>query len=210
MNTGRLAIFDFDGTLADSAEWFFGVLNEVARQYGFREISIEEARVLRDRSSREIIAYLGVPAWKVPVVARGVRQLAARDVEKIRVFPWVPDLLSDLRDRGTVIAVVSSNSEANILRVLGADLAAMVQHYAAGASLFGKASRIKSVIRKCSVSIEHATSVGDEVRDVEAAHAVGISSLAVTWGYASASALQAAGPTRLVQQPTELLDWFGR
>ena len=26
----RLAIFDFDGTLADSLPWFAGILNEVA------------------------------------------------------------------------------------------------------------------------------------------------------------------------------------
>jgi phosphoglycolate phosphatase len=33
-----LVIFDFDGTLADSADWFRGALNQIARRYGFREV----------------------------------------------------------------------------------------------------------------------------------------------------------------------------
>ncbi len=209
MNDSRLAIFDFDGTVADSTQWAFGVLNEVAREYGFREISVEEREMLRGRPNREVIAYLGVPAWKLPLIARRVRKIAARDIGQIRTFPWVPDLFSDLRSRGTAIAIVSSNSEANIRRVLGADVAAMVQQYAGGAPLFGKAAKIKAVMKKCRHRNESTTSVGDEVRDVEAARAVGISSLAVTWGYATASALEAAGPTRLVHRSAELLDWFG-
>ena len=34
----KLAIFDFDGTLADSFAWFLSVINEVADRYGFRRI----------------------------------------------------------------------------------------------------------------------------------------------------------------------------
>ena len=33
-----LAVFDFDGTLADSFPWFAGVLNGVADRYGFRRV----------------------------------------------------------------------------------------------------------------------------------------------------------------------------
>lgn len=42
-----LVVFDFDGTLADSAEWFIRSLNGVARRYGFREASAEEIEALR-------------------------------------------------------------------------------------------------------------------------------------------------------------------
>jgi phosphoglycolate phosphatase len=210
MGHRRLAIFDFDGTVADSAAWSFSMFNEIARQYGFREISDEEREMLRGRSSREVIAYLGVPFWKLPLIARGVRRMATRDIGKISLFPWVPDLFGILNERGVAIAIVSSNSEANIRRVLGADIAAVVQHYGADASLFGKAAKIKAVIRRCVMPIESATSIGDEVRDVEAAHTVGIPSLAVTWGYAKASALEAASPTKLIHEPAELLSWFER
>ncbi len=34
-----LAIFDFDGTLADSAEWFFAAYDAVAVRFGLRRAS---------------------------------------------------------------------------------------------------------------------------------------------------------------------------
>ena len=42
-----LAVFDFDGTLADSFPWFAGVLNGVADRYGFRCTRPGEAEGLR-------------------------------------------------------------------------------------------------------------------------------------------------------------------
>ena len=36
MPAPTLAIFDFDGTLADTFPWFAGVLGEMAAKHGFR------------------------------------------------------------------------------------------------------------------------------------------------------------------------------
>ena len=208
MTAQPLAIFDFDGTIADSASWFFGAVNEVARSHRLREISVEEREMLRGRSSREIIAHLGIPAWKLPVVAKELRGLATRDVAMIRLFPWVPDILAWLANAGVTIAVVSSNSEANIRRVLGAEASARLAYCAAGAALFGKAAKIGAVMRRVGASASATVAIGDEVRDIEAAHAAGVASLAVTWGYATPAALRAARPTGLVHQPAEILDWL--
>jgi phosphoglycolate phosphatase len=210
MGKSTLAIFDFDGTLADSAGWFADALNEVARHNGFREVSAEQREMLRGRSMSEIFAYLGIPSWKLPRIVHQLRAIAARDVEQISIFPWVPDVLETLRSRGISIAIVSSNTKPNIRRVLGAELASMIEQFGTGAPLFGKAAKIKGVIKRCSSSAELTTSIGDEVRDIEAAHALGIRSVAVSWGYAAAPALEAAQPTRLVHAPAELLDWFGQ
>jgi phosphoglycolate phosphatase len=76
--------------------------------------------------------------------------------------------------------------------------------------LFGKAAKINAVIKRCASSPALTTSIGDEVRDIEAARALGICSLAVTWGYATVLALETAQPTRLVHAPVQLLDWFAQ
>jgi phosphoglycolate phosphatase len=210
MGNRVLAIFDFDGTIADSAAWFAGALNEVARLNGFREILPDDRETLRGLSSKEIFAYLGIPTWKLPLIVRQLRAAAARDIGQISAFPWVPDVLATLRSRGVAIAIVSSNTKANILRVLGAEVAAMIDQFGTGASLFGKTAKIEAVIKRCGSTAALTTSVGDEVRDVEAARPLGVSTLAVTWGYATASALEAAQPTRIVHAPAELLDWFAQ
>jgi phosphoglycolate phosphatase len=210
MGHRNLAIFDFDGTVADSAAWFASALNELARHNGFREVSAEQREMLRGLPTREIFAHLGIPSGKLPLVVRQLREIAARDAGQISIFPWVPDIFAALRSRGISIAIVSSNTKANIRRVLGAEVAAMVEQFGTGAPLFGKAAKINAVIKRCASTAALTTSVGDEVRDIEAARALGIRSLAVTWGYATASALEAAQPTRLVHAPAELLDWFAK
>ncbi len=74
--TYQLVIFDVDGTLADSFPWFLHVFDTLAERYRFRRITEQEGALLRGLSARQIIQYLGVPAWKLPLVARHARMLA--------------------------------------------------------------------------------------------------------------------------------------
>jgi phosphoglycolate phosphatase len=195
--TYRLVIFDFDGTLADSADWFIGMTNEVARRFRFRQISDEEVAMLRGRSSREVVAYMRVPAWKMPFIARHTRRLVSENTSEIPLFPESPDLIRRLHASGVVLALVSSNSESNVRKILGPELAACIDHYACGASMFGKSPKFRKVIRKVGAGPGEVLSIGDETRDIEAASRTGIDSGAVTWGYARPEILEAHRPTFL-------------
>ena len=198
-----LVMFDFDGTLADSAEWMFGVLNELADRYGFRRVTPAEVEMLRGRPNREIIAYLGVPAWRLPAIARAARERARADAEAIRLFPGAGEMLDRLAAAGVAVAVVSSNGEDVVRRVLGPH-AASVRHWACGASLFGKARKMRQVLHAGGVDPNRAAAVGDETRDVDAARAAGVTSVAVTWGYATSAALEEAKADVLVSSWSEL------
>lgn len=201
----RLIIFDFDGTLADSAAWFAGALNGVARRYGFREIDIAEMARLRSQPSGEIMRRLGVSPWKLPFIAAHVRKLAAQAAPSISLFPGVSEMLSRLAGRGVKLAIVSSNSEDTVRKVLGPDLAGLVTHYGCGASIFGKAAKFREVIRKAGVAEADVLSVGDEVRDIEAARKVRLAAGAVTWGYATAEILRAQRPSALFETTDDVL-----
>jgi phosphoglycolate phosphatase len=190
----KLVIFDFDGTLADSAPWFRTVLNQIAARYGFRTVSAEELEALRGKDNRAIIAHLGVPFWKLPLIASYMRGLVAQSAGSIPLFAGVDALLGQLQASGVAVAVVSSNSEQNVRRILGPENAARVRYYACGAGLFGKPGLFRKVLKLARVRPEEALSVGDEVRDIEAARAVGVRAAAVTWGYHTAELLRARGP----------------
>lgn len=204
MSAYRIVIFDFDGTLADSADWFFGIMNGVARRYGFREIDEAERQDLRGRPSREVIRALGVPAWKLPMIAAHMRGLVRENADRIPLFPWVPAVLRRLADADLKLVIVSSNGRDTILRILGPDPAACVAAVSGGASLFGKAAKFRKLMRQFGAAEGDVVAVGDEARDIEAAREAGIASIAVTWGLATRPALMAAGPTILVDEPHEL------
>jgi phosphoglycolate phosphatase len=205
----RLAIFDFDGTLADSAEWTLGVFDQIARRYGFRRVSQQELQTLRGLDNRAIVRFLGVPAWKMPLIARHMRGLMARDAGRIALFAGVEDLLQGLAGRGVTIAIVSSNSEENVRRILGEENAGLVSHYACGASIFGKARKFRRVLKLSGVAPEDAIGIGDEVRDIEAAAQAGMASGAVTWGYATPELLREHRPTLLFDFPADIVERIG-
>jgi phosphoglycolate phosphatase len=188
----RLIVFDFDGTLANSFPWFCDVLNDVARRHGFREVRPDEREELRNLGARDILRSLDVPMWKVPRIARDMR--AMKQAADIPLFEHVPDVLGKLRAKGARLAIVSSDSEPSIRRTLGAETSALFEGFFCGASLFGKARKLRQAARTAGISSADAVYVGDEIRDADAARDAGLKFAAVTWGYSSRQALLSCAP----------------
>lgn len=199
----RLALFDFDGTLADSMLWCLGIFDQVADRFGYRRLAPGDQERLRGLETRAILHHLGIPMWKLPVIARHVRALAERDIAEIRLFPGAAAMLAALRSGGVRVAVVSSNTEENVRRVLG-PAAAHVVHYACGASLFGKDAKLRSALRATRGDPRAAIFIGDEARDIAAAKAAGIASAAVAWGYADPAFLRSLAPTLFFERMEEV------
>jgi phosphoglycolate phosphatase len=193
----RLAIFDFDGTLADSFPWFLGMVNGLADEHGFRRIEEHEVETLRGLGARQVVGHLGLPAWKLPRIAHQMRRRMARDIGGIALFPGVDRLLRELAGQGIGLAVVTSNSIDNVRQVLGPESAALIRHYECGASIFGKRAKLRAVLRASGVPAAAAISIGDEIRDLEAARAEGIPFGAVSWGYTNPEALRAENPEEM-------------
>ena len=203
----RLVIFDFDGTLSDSGDWFLSVVDELAQKYKFRTVADDEVEMLRHKSSREVIEFLGIPRWKLPLIARHVRRLVGRNAHQIELFPGTPDLLERLAATGVKIALVTSNSEANARKILGPRHAARIDFYACGSSLFGKAPKFRRVLRKMGIRANETLSIGDETRDIDAAREVGMRAGSVLWGYAAEELLVAMQPDALFRTPQDILDY---
>jgi phosphoglycolate phosphatase len=199
-----LAIFDLDGTLADSFPWFLGILNAVARKFAFREVAAGDIEPLRHGSVHDILRKLDVPLWKVPRIARHMRALKRADMACIPLFPGVDAMLRALADAGVTLALVSSDNEANVRGLLGEANAALIAHFACGASLFGKAARFRRVMREAGIAPGTTIAIGDEIRDVEAARAAGIACAAVTWGYTAPEALRAQKPDIVFENMAEV------
>ncbi|HYG86344.1 MAG TPA: HAD hydrolase-like protein [Azospirillum sp.] len=207
--TYRLAIFDFDGTLADTFPWFIDIFNDVADRYGFRRIAPSDVEALRGSDGRAMMRHLGLPRWKVPFIANHMRKLVARDIDRIPLFDGTAPLLRRLSDKGVTLAVVSSNAEANVRRVLGPENAALIAHYECGASIFGKAAKFRKVMARSGISASQTIGIGDEIRDIEAARAANIACGAVLWGFAQPAALKAHAPDEVFASFDEIAERIG-
>jgi len=185
----QLIIFDFDGTLADTFPWFAGIINEVAAAQGFKKINDREAVMLRGCSVRAVLQYLGVPLWKLPVLARHVQKMMSADIDKIKLFAGAESMLRTLTEQGLTLGLVSSNSLTNVQRILGEHNQGLFPYYECGVSVLGKQIKLRKIMRKGGAEPERTLAIGDEIRDIEAARRVGAVSGVVSWGYNNFEAL---------------------
>ena len=203
--TYRLAIFDFDGTLADTFGWFSRTVEEVGRRWGLDPQARPPLEEMRRLSAREVIETLRIPDWKLPLVARDMRRRAALAAGEMRLFEGVEEMLARLDEGGIALALVSSNGEEAVRGALGPRNAARFRHFSCGAAIFGKASAFRRTVRR--VGAAPAICIGDELRDAEAARAAGLAFGAVAWGFTDGDTLEArARPDYLFTSVSEIAE----
>jgi phosphoglycolate phosphatase len=200
-----LAIFDFDGTLADTFPFFLSVFNRIADKHGFSRIDVDKVDSMRHYSTREMMRHVNMPAWKLPLASRSFMDLMKENVDGIVLFDGIADALRELSRNGVQLAVVSSNSEHNVRKVLGEELAGLFGQFECGMSIFGKASRIRAVLKNAGVAAGEAIYIGDQGTDAEAAQKVKVAFGAVHWGYATIEALRRHRPLVEFETPGELV-----
>lgn len=200
----KLAIFDFDGTLADSFPFFLATVNELADIHKFKRIDSAELDTLRRYSAREMLAHVGLPLWKAPLVGRSFKQIMAGKIDQIPLFAGVHAMLRALNESGITLSIATSNAYENARHVLTPEITDLMVHPQCGTSLFGKSARLRNILRHTGVRPTEAILIGDEIRDMEAAQSEGIHFGAVTWGYTSADALIARSPAEVFASVEEI------
>lgn len=204
----RLVILDFDGTLADSLPRLSVAYADVAEQFGLRRAAAAEAQALRGSDAKTALRALGIPRWRLPAMAARLRRVA-EEAPPPPLFAGIEAMLQRLAGHGITLAIASSNTEAQIRRTLGPELAALVACYAAEASLFGKAKRFRRILSFTRTSPVETLAIGDEPRDIEAARAAGVLAGAVGWGFATPALLRTRGPDVFFEKPEELVRYCG-
>jgi phosphoglycolate phosphatase len=203
----KLVIFDFDGTLSDSGEWFLSIIDDLSDRFRFRRVHRDEVEGLRRRPTREVIRHLGIANWKLPLIARHVRARFREHANDIRLFDGVRAMIETLSDAGVRMMLCSSNGEANVRAVLGPD-AARFDAYFCGSGLFGKVAKFRRAVKASGLRPADILAIGDETRDIDAARAVGLGAGAVLWGYANPDILTAMKPDVTFGSPAEIVAYL--
>ena len=116
-------IFDFDGTLADSLPWFLGTMDGYRKRFGGKKVDPADLPRLRTLGPGQILAELGMPLWKLPIMVNHVRERMAGSVESIPLFDGIADVLHGLSGKGVKVAVVSSIQSRTCVRCSGRRMA---------------------------------------------------------------------------------------
>ena len=199
-------LFDFDGTIADSIEELFNLINGMAPRFGFQPISWERFETLRDLPLNQATRELHVPFYKlgaaIPVVLKELHKF----IPRLKTYPGIKEMLDKLRGMGVNLALISSNSKENLEAFLKHN---SLNHFSwvegTGGILF-KHVQIARLIKKHALTRAKVIYVGDEVRDINAARKCGIQVICVNWGLHSAKHLRANAPDYQVDTPEQVVE----
>lgn len=201
-NQVKAIIFDFDGTIADSFTIFIDALQSVTRKK--TPLLAHEIEDLRKSTTKEIIKKLGIKPWQIPrLVVRGRHEISSV-MDKVQAFAGMPEVLQELAQRYEIF-ILSTNSTENITKFLAKhDLHDTVTRIYGSIGLMGKSASLKRLLVKQKYSPAECIYVGDETRDIEAAHKSNLKCIAVKWGFNHPDILATLQPEALVGTPREL------
>ncbi len=204
----KLVIFDFDGTLCNSFPTFVEVLNELAPIFRYQRVDDRpENHKLRDLTVKEIMTHLGIARWKLPFIVFAARRRMLGRQDQFSLFPESKKSITSLENEGCKIAILSSNGKRLITKKLE-EQSIEIDIIEGSSKVFSKHKRLEDLINKFSKSIarQNICYVGDEIRDIEAALRIGITPIAVSWGYQSPAVLKKTFPEHVVESWAELTD----
>jgi len=202
----KCVIFDFDGTLANTENVIFKVYNEIAKKYGYKEITHEYIEEVKKQPLHNLAKDLGIPYLKVfSLIKRG--QKLMKDYHK-SMDPYEEDLreiLIDLKSKLEYMGIISSNSKKNINRFLKNENIKTMD-FIISSPLFSKENKINKLKNKLDLKDEEILYVGDEVRDVVSAKNSNIDIASVTYGYNTVEYLSTENPTYFIDSLKELFE----
>ena len=205
--TGKVIIFDFDGTIADTLDAIVNISNRLALEFGYKQTSFAEISQLKNLNSREIIKQSGISIFKVPFLIRKVKAELNKEIEGLKPIIGIKEALTELKDQGNNLLIITSNSKDNVIAFLEKNnLEYLFSSVYSGATLFGKSKIINKILKQEDINIEQVIYVGDETRDIESARKSKIKAIAVTWGFNSKQVLAEQNPDFLIHQPHELIN----
>ncbi|MDP3963333.1 MAG: HAD-IA family hydrolase [bacterium] len=200
----KILLFDFDGTIADSADAAMRAYNEVASQNNYRMISKADLPVLRSRSAMDNVRDFGIPLLKLPFIVKKVRTALKKEIPNFKAIEGMAESLKLLKGKGYKLYIISSNSRENMRSFLEHNRIDEFDDIYSVSSFFGKHAKIKSLLKAHHWEKSFVMYIGDEVRDIEAARKADVTSVAVTWGYNTEKALAKNNPDILLRNPSEL------
>lgn len=203
----KWVIFDFDGTLVDTLQVGVAILNSLADKFGFKKIGPEDHERLRSKLPRQMLKEVGISLWKLPAVAREVRNQVMLQSEKFLLYSGIKEALQRLSNQNIKLAILTTGSLENAQKILKRnEIDNLFEFVHSEDNLFGKGKIIKKLLKQYQINANTAVYVGDEVRDVRAAKDAGLRAAAVTWGVNSKEILEKQNPDFIFDRPEQLAD----
>lgn len=189
-----IAVFDLDGTLAETAGDLVGTLNVILEREGLKALPLEDARDMIGAGAKALIQR-GFAASGAKLSPERLDRLfedfldhyGAHLFERSYLYPGVADALDRLRAEGFTLAVCTNKVERHAVALLAG--LGVAERFAAicGRDSFAFAKpdprHLTLTIERAGGDPARAVMVGDSRSDVDAARGADIPVVGVSFGY---------------------------
>ena len=210
--------FDLDGTLVDTADDLAAPVNHMREARGLKPLPLEEYRPFASAGSRGLL-HIGLgattddpdyPALRTEFLSRYEQEIAVHS----RLFDGMPELLAWLEANGIRWGVISNKLEYLVRRLvqqlgLGHRVA-----LAYGGDTAPRAKPwpdpLKMALQETGLTARQCVYIGDDLRDIQAAHAVDMPAVAAAYGYGNPNEIPQWKADHIVTSPQEFLAMLKR
>ncbi|NYT24012.1 HAD-IA family hydrolase [Alcaligenaceae bacterium] len=209
----KLVLFDFDGTLADTAPDLGAAINVLRARRGLPELPLEKYRSYASHGARGLLkAGLGMdPDHPEYDTARDefLTEYEQGMTHRTTLFPGIKELLAGLRENGYTWGIVTNKVE-----YLAVPLVVHLGLYRHCAITVGgdttphpkpHPAPLLHAAEKTGFAPQDAIYIGDDQRDIVAGRAAGMATVVAAYGYCGAdTTLHAWEATAIARQPENL------
>jgi len=208
-----LLVFDWDGTLIDSARTIVACIQAACRDLGLAVPDDARASHVIGLGLKDALSY-AIPELPADDYGRMVesyrRHFLARDPE-IPLFPGTRAMLAELRERGHILAIATGKSRAGLERAL--DNTGLGPFFSASRCADQCASKpapdmLCELMAELGMEESQTLMIGDTVHDLQMAAHAGVRAVGVSHGAHPRHELAALAPLACVESIDELSRWL--
>jgi len=208
-----LLVFDWDGTLMDSAACIASALQAACGDLGFPIPTDRNARYIIGLGLNDALAHVlpGVAVEEYPKVVDRYRHHFLERDSGTTLFTGVKEMLGELRERGHVLAVATGKSRRGLDRALAATgLTAYFKATRCADEGFSKPhpGMLRALLDATGITTDRALMIGDTTHDMLMARNAGMERVAVAHGAHDEAELLEYTPLACVRDCVDLRAWF--
>ncbi len=214
-------LFDFDGTLVDSAPDLTRALDSALTRAGLPGVGLELGTKMVGQGAGKLVEYalchvtqdknitMADPFCRL-LLSVFLEEYEVVCAETSKLYPGAIEVIATLKDRGKQVGLVTNKPRRFVDLMLPAlNLHSVFDSIVAGDDLLTKKpdpAMVYKALTDMGVAPASACLVGDSIADLGAARAAGVASILVSFGYAGSLKVHDCGADRVINHLMDLIN----
>ena len=208
----KAVVFDLDGTLLNTLEDLWDIVNYTMRKYGFPERTIEEVRAAVGNGVTKLLE-LSLPYGRntpdFDIILKNMRAYySIHGGERTRPYSGVSEIIERFQADGLKVAVVTNKIHSAAVELCKKYFPTVDtvsgERESEGIGRKPSPDLLLAAARDMGVDINDCIYIGDSEVDIATAHNAGIKCVSVLWGFRDRDCLESVGADMFASDTDEL------